>query len=187
MKKAAAKAKRHIYGTGAAGMSNKGVEKPADRRNEEKVCPYCERIFKQLDRFNQHIVKCAKKHPEAAAAAAAQEQEQEQDAQHSAAATSAKAAERPARGNGAAASSGNADAAAAGSDTAGSGPASGAGDADGRPRYLQKTPKMLLMELIQKLKKHSKPKYYPGSRPIAAAHLARTGRPTRSRPRWIVR
>ena len=137
-------------------MSNKGAEKPVDKRNEEKQCPYCERIFKQLDRFNQHVVKCAKKHPDAAGSSAQDQEQQDHVQQGDVAGKSIDMKSAGIESSSASRSNGAAQ------------PNSSAGDSDARggtaeTRYMQKTPKMLLMELIQKLKKHSKPKYYPGA------------------------
>ncbi|QDZ20021.1 DExH-box ATP-dependent RNA helicase [Chloropicon primus] len=49
------KKKAHIY-SGGGGGGTKGPEK-VDKRNEEKQCPYCDRIFKQSGRLTDHIKK----------------------------------------------------------------------------------------------------------------------------------
>lgn len=58
----------HCYSSGAAGGSNKG---PAvvDKRNQVLVCPHCDREFKQLQRYREHI---ARHHPDVSAADAAE-------------------------------------------------------------------------------------------------------------------
>ena len=54
--------------SGASGGSNKG---PAviDKRNQVLECPHCDREFKQVQRFREHI---AKHHPDVAAADSAE-------------------------------------------------------------------------------------------------------------------
>lgn len=54
-KKLAAKAKRGIVSSGAAGMG-KSVD-PKELKPKELPCPYCERMFKQQDRLKQHIAR----------------------------------------------------------------------------------------------------------------------------------
>ena len=142
MKKAQAKQKRHIYSSGAAGMG-KSSGNVVDKRNEEKQCPYCDRIFKQLDRFKQHI---AKKHANEINGGQEQEKITEQNGStnnDTANPNSVTVNDKPAETTAALKSSESAQ--------------------DDKPKYMQKTPKMLLMELCQKLKKYQKPKYYPVS------------------------
>eukprot|EP00958_Prasinococcus_capsulatus_P003632 scaffold331_cov349-Prasinococcus_capsulatus_cf.AAC.6 len=64
---AEAKAKKGIFGSGAAGMSSKGEELPKKNKGEEIKCPYCEKIYKQDGRLKDHI-----KRQHAAEAAAAE-------------------------------------------------------------------------------------------------------------------
>lgn len=66
-KKLAAKAKRGIVSSGAAGMSSKGPD-PKDLKPKEMPCPHCDRLFKQQDRLKQHVAKHHAKEVEAAAA-----------------------------------------------------------------------------------------------------------------------
>ena len=54
-KKLAAKARRGIVSSGAAGMG-KSVD-PKELKPKELPCPYCERMFKQQDRLKQHIAR----------------------------------------------------------------------------------------------------------------------------------
>ena len=49
------KKKAHIY-SGGGGGGTKGPER-VDKRNEEKQCPFCDRIFKQDERLKNHIKK----------------------------------------------------------------------------------------------------------------------------------
>ena len=54
-KKLAAKAKRGIVASGAAGMG-KTVD-PKSLKPKELPCPHCDRLFKQIDRLKQHVAK----------------------------------------------------------------------------------------------------------------------------------
>lgn len=56
------------YSSGAGGGANKG---PAvvDKRNQVLECPHCDREFKQVQRYREHIVK---KHPEEQATGSAE-------------------------------------------------------------------------------------------------------------------
>jgi len=63
------KKKAHIYGSGGGG----GTKGPAavDKRGEEKPCPYCDRVFKQAGRLQEHLrSKHAEEEAEAEQAAA---------------------------------------------------------------------------------------------------------------------
>ena len=166
--KTAVKARRHIYGSGAAGMSNKGVDKPTDKRNEDKPCPYCDRTFKQLDRLRQHIEK---KHAEEQreAVAAAETSTTTAVAGSGSYSNSSGTSEQDQQGKKSNAASAQAgigggntshQGASAGSNATTGGNSSNSSSSD-KPKYIQKTPKMLLMELCQKTKKFQKPKYYP--------------------------
>ena len=65
------KKKAHIYGSGGGGGGTKGPDR-VDKRGEEKPCPYCERVFKQAGRLQEHLrSKHAEEEAEAEAAAAA--------------------------------------------------------------------------------------------------------------------
>ena len=68
-KKLAAKAKRGIVSSGAAGMGK--TVNPKDLKPKELPCPHCDRLFKQQDRLKQHVAKHHAKEVEEAAAAAA--------------------------------------------------------------------------------------------------------------------
>ena len=65
------KKKAHIYGSGGGGGGTKGPDR-VDKRGEEKPCPYCDRVFKQAGRLQEHLrSKHAEEEAEAEAAAAA--------------------------------------------------------------------------------------------------------------------
>ena len=142
-KKAAAKLKRGIVSTGAAGMSNKGPD-PASLKPKELPCPHCDRLFKQQDRLKQHVAKHHAKEVEEAAAAAKAKAEAE--------AAGADAAKTPGgdRGGG----GNNADAATRREENY-KGPMR-----EGVVfRASTREPKIILQEYISKKKDSKKPKY----------------------------
>ena len=59
MNKQMKKAAKGILSGGAAGLSNKGAGAFAAQKGQtqEMQCPYCDRIFKQLDRLRMHKEK----------------------------------------------------------------------------------------------------------------------------------
>ncbi|KAK3258778.1 hypothetical protein CYMTET_32194 [Cymbomonas tetramitiformis] len=127
MKKVLAKQKKGIFGTGA--ISSGGSSEPIDKRGKtDYPCPHCDRIFKQVDRYKQHL---AKQHAD-------------------------KAAEVPEPGPATAAAPSDPDqgnsAQASGRVSAGKS-AANKPEASTAPRITHKTPKAMLHEWCQKHKK----------------------------------
>ena len=144
-KKAAAKLKRGIVSTGAAGMSNKGPD-PASLKPKELPCPHCDRLFKQQDRLKQHVAKHHAKEVEEAAAAAKAKAEAE--------AAGADAAKTPGGGDRGGRGGNNADAATRREENY-KGPMR-----EGVVfRASTREPKIILQEYISKKKDSKKPKY----------------------------
>lgn len=52
--------RRHVYRSGATGCGGGGPVQ-VDKRMEERPCPYCDRVFKQVGRWQDHLQK---KHPQ---------------------------------------------------------------------------------------------------------------------------
>jgi len=147
-KKLAAKAKRGIVASGAAGMGK--TVNPKDLKPKELPCPHCDRLFKQQDRLKQHVAKHhAKEVEEAAAAAAAAPPEGDGDE----GAGSSKPTKPP------------------------PGAAATAWEWNGQPqatvfRATTKDPKTILQEYISKKKDVKKPRYVMKEEPAAAGGQA---------------
>ena len=147
-KKLAAKAKRGIVASGAAGMGK--TVNPKDLKPKELPCPHCDRLFKQQDRLKQHVAKHhAKEVEEAAAAAAAVPPKGDGDE----GAGSSKPTKPP------------------------PGAAATAWEWNGQPqatvfRATTKDPKTILQEYISKKKDVKKPRYVTKEEPAAAGGQA---------------
>ena len=147
-KKLAAKAKRGIVASGAAGMGK--TVNPKDLKPKELPCPHCDRLFKQQDRLKQHVAKHhAKEVEEAAAAAAAVPPKGDGDE----GAGSSKPTKPP------------------------PGAAATAWEWNGQPqatvfRATTKDPKTILQEYISKKKDVKKPRYVMKEEPAAAGGQA---------------
>eukprot|EP00850_Spirogloea_muscicola_P006660 SM000032S12044 [mRNA] locus=s32:111779:119402:- [translate_table: standard] len=148
MKKAQANARRHIYGSGAAGCGGKAEPTSAKNTGEPLPCPHCDRVFKQWGRFQEHL---RSRHAD-------QDQEPGQEEASSATAGAADGAAASDRAGPAGDDQQPARLPAAGGGGGPQGDSLGAaGDVrpDGKLAYLVKSPQTLLNEWCQKNKRPS--------------------------------
>ena len=70
--------RRHVYRSGATGCGGGGPVQ-VDKRTEERPCPYCNRVFKQVGRWQDHVQK---KHPQEHQEQQEQEQKEKETSQN---------------------------------------------------------------------------------------------------------